>query len=65
MEKTTLSVQELATCLGVSLPVAYELVRRPDFPSLRIGARILIPVDAFQAWLNRQTNAGTDKPAGE
>ena len=65
MEKTTLSVQELASSLGISLPVAYELVKRPDFPSLRIGARILVPVDSFQDWLNRQTNTGRDEPAGE
>lgn len=65
MEKTTLSVQELASCLGVSLPVAYELVKRPDFPSLRIGARILVPVEGLRAWLNRQTGAGPGEPAGE
>ena len=57
MEKTTLSVQELAARLGISLPVAYDLVKRPDFPALRIGSRILIPVDGLQTWLNRQTNA--------
>ena len=57
MEKTTLSVQELAARLGISLPVAYDLVKRPDFPTLRIGSRILIPVDGLQTWLNRQTNA--------
>ena len=57
MEKATLSVQELAARLGISLPVAYDLVKRPDFPTLRIGSRILIPVDGLQTWLNRQTNA--------
>lgn len=52
MEKTTLSVQELAAQLGISLPKAYELVKRPGFPVLRIGTRILIPVDAFREWLS-------------
>ena len=61
MEKTTLSVQELAARLGVSLPVAYELVKRPDFPSLRIGGRILIPVDRFHQWLDRQTGSDPDR----
>ena len=65
MEKSTLSVQELAACLGVSLPVAYELVKHPDFPSLRIGARILVPVEGLRAWLNRQTGAAPGEPAGE
>ena len=29
MEKATLSVQELAAQLGISLPKAYELVKQP------------------------------------
>ena len=51
MEKTTMSVQELAAQLGVSLPKAYELVKQPGFPVIRVGSRILIPVDAFREWL--------------
>ena len=51
MEKATLSVHELAALLGISLPKAYELVKQPGFPVLKIGTRILIPVDAFKAWL--------------
>ena len=47
-----MSVQELASQLGISLPKAYELVKRPGFPVLRIGTRILIPVDAFREWLS-------------
>lgn len=48
MEKTTMSVQGLASNLGVSLPKAYELVKQLGFPVIRVGARILIPVDAFR-----------------
>lgn len=51
MEKTTMSVQELSTQMGISLPKAYELVKSPGFPSIRIGTRILIPIDAFREWL--------------
>ena len=47
MEKATISVQQLSDQMGISLPKAYELVRRDDFPSIRIGTRILIPTDAF------------------
>ena len=42
MEKNTMSVKELAERMGISLPMAYDLTRREDFPSLRVGARILI-----------------------
>ena len=51
MEKTTMSVQELSSQMGISLPKAYELVKMPGFPSIRIGTRILIPIDAFREWL--------------
>lgn len=48
MEKTTMSVQELSSQMDISLPKAYELVKTPGFPSIRIGTRILIPIDAFR-----------------
>ena len=56
-EKLTLSVDELAQELGISKPLAYNLIKRNDFPSLRISERrIVIPVDALRSWLN--ANAG-------
>ena len=51
MSKETMSVRDMADQMGISLPKAYELVRSPGFPSIRIGTRILIPVDAFREWL--------------
>lgn len=59
MEKTTMSVAELSMQMGISLPKAYELVKQPGFPTIRVGTRILIPVDGFQEWLkkNSQTSA--------
>ena len=53
MEKTTMSVQELYAQMGISLPKAYELVKELGFPTIRVGARILIPVEAFREWLIR------------
>ena len=55
MEKATMSVRELSAQMGISLPKAYELVKQPGFPVLRIGTRILIPVEAFRAWLLEHT----------
>lgn len=54
MERTTMSVQELSSQMGISLPKAYELVKSPGFPTIRIGTRILIPVDAYKQWLLKQ-----------
>lgn len=53
MEKTTMSVQELSAQMGISLPKAHELVKEQGFPTIRVGARILIPVEAFREWLIR------------
>jgi excisionase family DNA binding protein len=51
MEKTTMSVQELAIQLGVSIPKAYEITKAPGFPSIRIGSRIIIPIEEYKKWL--------------
>lgn len=59
MEKSTMSVQDLSLKLGISLPKAYALVKAPDFPTIRIGTRILIPVEGFQAWL--RTKSGSNE----
>ena len=53
MEKTTSSVQELSAQMGISLPKAYELVKTPGFPTIRIGTRIVIPTEAYKEWLVR------------
>jgi len=55
MERTTMSVQELSAQMGISLPKAYELVKTQGFPTLRIGTRILIPIDAYKEWLMKQS----------
>ena len=55
MERTTMSVQELSAQMGISLPKAYELVKTPGFPTLRIGTRILNPIDAYKEWLMKQS----------
>ena len=55
MDKTMMSVAELAMQMGISLPKAYELVKQPDFPTIRVGTRILIPVAGYQEWLKKNS----------
>lgn len=38
-----LNVKQLADLLGVSDSSVYELIQEVDFPSLRIGKRIVVP----------------------
>ena len=61
MEKLTLSVEEAGKLLGVSRQIAYQLSRRPDFPTLHIGRRVLVPRKQLEAWMDRNvTGAETD-----
>ena len=54
-EKYTMTVAEMGERLGISRPMAYDLVNRADFPAIRIGERrILVPVEAFEKWLEAQ-----------
>ncbi len=54
MEKLALSPAEAAEVIGVSMPTMYDLCHRADFPSFRLGRKILIPVDPLREWANRR-----------
>lgn len=54
--RMTLTVEEAADELHISRPVAYELVKEPDFPSFRIGKRILVNRLGLQRWIDNQSN---------
>ena len=55
-EKMTVSVEEMAALIGVSRSVAYQLVKEPDFPSIRVGGRrLIIPVKSLERWLDERT----------
>ena len=42
VNKLTYNVNELVELLGVSRPIAYDLVHSKGFPVINIGRRILI-----------------------
>jgi excisionase family DNA binding protein len=42
-------VDEAAEVLGISRSLAYELVRKGELPSLRLGRRLVLPVRAVEA----------------
>lgn len=39
----------------MSISSAYELMREPGFPALRIGNRIVVPKEKFHRWVDAQT----------
>jgi len=50
-----LNAETVAKALGVSPSSGYELMHEQEFPSLRIGNRIVIPKDAFIRWVEEHT----------
>ncbi len=54
-EKLTYRPAEAAKVLGISLPVMYELCKREDFPTIRIGKSIIIPRSGLEEWLAKQS----------
>jgi len=60
-EKQTLTVTEVARCLGIGRNSAYEAIARGEIPVIRVGKRLLVPKVAFEKWLSgeRQTLTGS------
>ena len=53
-----LNVKQLAELLGVSDSSVYEPIQEDDFPSLRIGKRIVIPKEELREWIYAHTKGG-------
>ena len=60
MDNLAVGTTEAAKMLGISRPTLYQLIGRTDFPSFRVGGRVLISVAGLQAWIDRQTAAKED-----
>lgn len=58
MEKKYLNPKEIIEATGLSRPFVYELFNRCDFPAIKIGRRLLVPAEAFEAWMREQKTAG-------
>lgn len=63
VERLTLSVDETAAELGVSTKTAYQLCRRADFPTVRIGHRIRISREGLRTWVRSQEQNRTEVTA--
>jgi excisionase family DNA binding protein len=46
-DKKFLTIEEVASILRISRTKAYELVREPGFPVIKIGKQLRIPADKF------------------
>jgi len=57
--KTFLTVGEVAQRLNRSEARVYQLLARGVLPSCRVGGRILIPNEAWKAWLDGKVAEAT------
>nr|WP_325178989.1 helix-turn-helix domain-containing protein [uncultured Oscillibacter sp.] len=56
-----LNARTVAQVLGVSASSSYELMHQQNFPSLKIGNRIVVPKERFVQWVEQNTSVGNDE----
>lgn len=49
--EATITIDQAAELLGLGRTAAYEAARRGDFPTRRLGRRVIVPVPALLEWL--------------
>ena len=58
MDKLAYSVEEAAESIGVSDRKVRDLINVEGFPVVRLGGRVVIPVDPLRDWLRKKAESG-------
>lgn len=53
-----LTVPEAARRLSLGRATTYQLVRRGELPSVRVGRAVRVPARALEAWIAARTTGG-------
>lgn len=53
-----LNAATVARVLGVAPSSAYELMHEKDFPTLRVGSRMVVPKEKFIEWVEQHMKGG-------
>ncbi len=53
-----LNAELVSKTLGIAPSSAYELMHEKNFPTLRIGSRMVVPKDKFIEWVVQHTKDG-------
>ena len=51
-----LNADTVAKVLGIATSTAYELMHENDFPSLKVGSRLIVPKENFKQWIETKIN---------
>lgn len=60
-DRLVYSVEEAASALGIGRSLAFELARRGELPTVRLGRRRVIPRHLLLDWLNSRFRASMDE----
>ena len=53
-----LNAYDIKKITGMALANVYKLMKRPDFPAIKLSARrYVVPEEAFKKWLDDQAEA--------
>ena len=55
-----LNAATVAKVLGIAPSSSYELMHEKDFPTLRVGSRMVVPKEKFIAWVAQHAQGGSD-----
>ena len=53
-----LNAELVSKTLGIAPSSTYELMHEKNFPTLRIGSRMVVPKDKFIEWVVQHTKGG-------
>jgi excisionase family DNA binding protein len=56
-DRLAVNRQEAAALLGISERLLWTWTQAGNIPHLRIGTRVLYPVEQLRIWLNKQANS--------
>ena len=51
-----LTIKDVQNRLGICKNNAYKLIKLPNFPTIKIGRKYLIPEDEFETWIKNSIN---------
>lgn len=49
-----LGAKDIAAALGISRSTAYKLTQQNEFPTMKVGDRIVVPKDKFISWIDQK-----------
>lgn len=52
-----LNAKTVADVLGIATSSAYELMHAKDFPTVKVGSRLVVPKEKFIEWVNSHADS--------